>query len=428
MSNNLAKTGKKRRKKTKNKLSVGCFTFLILLGMFIYGAFHLYVNLSASLIRTYILDIGEIANSIDKEMLIVREENVLKAPADGYISYYADDGDRLRKDGIVGKIQNEELRGDEGLNLRIIDRRINELRGGVEVKNPEQEMDQIDFRIDFLFSDIQNRIREKEYSYIPSLKNELLTLVERKKLIQGASSLGDLTLEQLQIQKEELENKVHAEKFYIRTKEAGILSFYHDGASERLGVDKIKELKVSDIENFEDKNRIEKKDKVRSGDVVATIVGNHRWYFITEVTKEDIERIERGKPLRCTIDGEVVRATLDDFYKDREGRFVGIFSVAAENYDFTAKRRNKVRIEYKHSTGLMIRKDSVIQQEGRKGIFVVNEVGLAVFKEIQAFLGENEEYYTIAYDLNAPKKDKTINLYDEIVSDPKGVKERQRIR
>lgn len=428
MSNNSVKTGKKRRKRAKNKLSVGCVTFLILLGIFVYGAFHLYTNLSASLIRTYILDIGEIANNIDKEMLIVREENVLRSPADGYISYYADDGDRLRKDGVVGKIQNEELRGDEGLNLRIIDRRINELRGGVEVKNPEQEIDQIDLRIDFLFSDIQNRIREGEYSYIPSLKNELLTLVERKKLIQGASSLGDFTLEQLQTQKEELENKIHAEKFYIRTKEAGILSFYYDGASDKLDVDKIRELRVSDIEHFEDKNQITKKDKVRSGDVVATIVGNHRWYFITEVTKEDIKRVERGKLLRCTIDGEVFRAELDDFYKDREGRFVGIFSVAAENYDFTGRRRNTVKIEYKRSIGLMIRKDSVVQQENRKGIFVVDEVGVATFKEIKEFLGENEDYYTIAYDLNAPKKEKAINLYDEIVSDPKGIKEGQRIR
>lgn len=428
MSNSTEKVRNKKVKRKKNKISMGCIVFLVLLGTVLYGAFNLYSTLRASLIKTYILDMGEISNTIPKDILIIREEAVLRSPATGYISYYADNGDRLRKGGVVGKIQNEELRGDESINLRIIDRRINEIRSGVDVKNPELEIEQIDLRIDFLFSDIQNRIQEKDYSYIPALKNELSTLIERKKLIQGASSLGDFTLDQLLAQKTDLENRINSEKFYIRAKDAGILSFYYDGAGEKFNIEKIKQLKVSDIEKFEDQNKISKKDKVNSGDVVATVIGNHRWYFITEVTKEDIQRIERGKVLRCMIEGETVHAVLDDFYKDEEGRFVGIFQVASENYDFTGKRRSQAKIEYKRSLGLMIQKDSVTQYEGTQGIFVVDEVGVARFRKIEEFLGENEEYYNIGYDLNAPKQDALINLYDEIVSDPEGIKEGQRIR
>lgn len=429
MSDNRVQDVKtKKKRKRKSRFSPGCVTFLVALGLLIYFSSQLYVTLRSSLVRTYILDIGEISNTIPKQMLILRKENVLRAPASGYISYHAEEGERLRKDGIVGKIQNEALKGDESIHLRIIDRRINELRGGVAVQNPEAEIGRIDLRIEFLFSEIQNRIREKDYAYIPSLKNELLSLVERKKLIQGASSLGDLSLEDLQAKKAEIENRVHSEKFFIRTPEAGILTFYHDGEDERFNLQRLAELSINEIEEFKDRNTISRREQVQEGEVVASVVDNHFWYFLTEVTKEDIQKIERGKSLRCLIDSETVYAVLRSFDKGKDGKFIGVFEAASENFDFTGPRRHEIHIEYRRVLGLKIKKRSVIERDGKRGIFVVSEVGTAQFKEIQETLGEDEDYIAVGYDPYGPKKDLVISLYDEVIEYPEEVDEGQRIR
>lgn len=429
MSENMKQDEKRKKKRgRKNRFSAGCVVFLVALGLLIYFFFHLYFTLRFSLVKTYILDIGEISSTIPKEMLILRNENVLRAPASGYISYQAEEGERLRRDGIVGKIQNEALKGDENIHLRIIERRINELRGGVTVQNPEAEIARIDLRIDFLFSEIQNRIREKDHSYIPALKNELLSLVERKKLIQGASSLGDLSLEDLQAKKQEIENRIHAEKFFIRTPQAGILSFYYDGQEEKFSLQNLADLTVTDVEKFRDRNRISYREQVQEGEVVATVVDNHLWYFITEIEKEDIQKIDRGRALRCHIDSETVYAVLRSFDKGKDGRFLALFQVANENYDFTGVRRHEVKIEYNRVVGLKIRKDSTVERDGKRGIFVVNEVGVARFKEILEVLGEDEEHIAVAYDPYRPRKDSEISLYDEVIEDPEEVDEGQRIR
>lgn len=427
MSENAKKVKEAQRKK-KNRISAGYITFFVVTGIALYIFFTLYSVLNSSLIETYILDMGEISNTIVKDMLILREQYVIQSPAAGYISYYCEEGDRIRKGGMIGKIQNQELKGDENISLRIINRRINELKGGNISQNPEAEIAEIDYKIDFLFSDIQNRIHEKDYSYIPMLKSELMTLVERKKLIQGASSLGDITLDELEKKKTAIENKINSDKYYIRTEHSGILSFYHDGQEKKLSPKNVHNLSVKDIQSFRDTGRKMRKEQVKSDEIVAGVVGNHQWYFITEVQREDIEKIDRGKLMRCFIEGEEISAKLEDFFKGNDGKFVGIFRVENENYDFTEARKHQIQIEYKHSFGLMIKKESVTTYQGKRGIFVVNEVGLAEFKEIKEILGENEEYCTIAYHIDALKQPLVIGLYDEVIIDPTGIKQGDKIR
>ena len=47
-------------------------------------------------------------NSIDKEVLILRDEYKLTAPSTGYVSFFVDEGDRVKRADLVAKIQNEE--------------------------------------------------------------------------------------------------------------------------------------------------------------------------------------------------------------------------------------------------------------------------------------------------------------------------------
>ena len=94
--------------------------YLVLFGFTLYFCFHVYFVLNAATIKTYTLDLGEITNSIDKEVLILRDEYKLTAPSTGYVSFFVDEGDRVKRADLVAKIQNEELKGDEQSTLQIL--------------------------------------------------------------------------------------------------------------------------------------------------------------------------------------------------------------------------------------------------------------------------------------------------------------------
>jgi len=309
--------------------------YFLIFGFMLYFCFHVYFVVNAATIKTYTLDLGEISNTIEKDVLILREEYQLKAPSAGYVSYFVDEGDRVKRADLVAKIQNEELSGDEQSTLQILNRRINELKNNAAIQNPEKEIEEINNKIDFLYTDISHRIAENDISYIPDLKEQILTLMDRKKLLTGASSLGNMTVEQLEAKKAEIQNKLSSEKFYIKSINPGVLAFYSDGLQDEFSIINKDKLSVTKINKFQDKNLVSESESVNQGDVIASIINNHVWYLATEVTPEDIKVIERGKAVEIIIDKETIKAKLEDFYKGEDEKFVGLFSIEDENFDFT---------------------------------------------------------------------------------------------
>ena len=416
------------RKKKPNKNRISFLTLFVPFGLLAYFIFYVYFAINAANIETHTLDVGSVRFIVEKEAVILRDEQVLTAPSQGYISYTVEDGDRVRRLGSVARIQNEELKGDEQENLQIINRRISELQNNSAVRNPEQEIQQIDSDMDFIYLDIQNRIINDDIEYLPSLKSRLETLIEKRKLISGASSEGDISLEELQQRKNSLEQSLTSDKYYIKANDPGVFSLYSDGFNEKFTSSQKLNLSVSDITSFKDINNVQKKEQANQNEIIGTIVNNHTWYFACEVTADDIKLIEREKPLNVYIDDIKITAVLEEFYKGSDQKFVGIFRSSDEGFDFTKKRKHTIEIEYKNPKGLLVPKQALVSKDGKKGIFTVNEVGVAVFKEFTDLRGENEEYFILGYDPQMAKSTEVIGLYDEAILSVKGIKDGQRVR
>lgn len=54
------------------------------------------------------------------------------------------------------------------------------MKNNAAIQNPEKEIEEINNKIDFLYTDISHRIAENDISYIPDLKEQILTLMDRK--------------------------------------------------------------------------------------------------------------------------------------------------------------------------------------------------------------------------------------------------------
>lgn len=111
--------------------------------------------------------------------------------------------------------------------------------------------------------------------------------------------------------------------------------------------------------------------------------------------------IERGKAVEIIIDKETIKAKLEDFIKAKMKNLLG-YSVLKMKILTLLKRENiRLKFAMKNPSGLLIPKETVTNYENKKGVFIVNEVGSAVFKPIDTIAGENEKYYVLRYDPNA---------------------------
>lgn len=414
----------KKKKTVKRKY----IPFFIVLGILLYIVFHMYNTINAYTIKTHVLDMGQISNFVEKEGLIIRNEYQVFSPSDGYISDSLSEGERVKKAGVIAKLQNEQLKGDEQFKLQIINRRINELKNNTTPKDPEKEIAELDAKIDFIYVDIQNRIVNNDLTYVSDLKENLISLMERRRLLSGASDVGQMSLEQLEAEKLNLENKINSDKYYIRADNPGVVSFYSDGEYEKFSIANMANISVTDITSFKDNNLISINDGVNKGDIFATVVNNHKWYIACEVDENDIRNIERGRPITIHIGDEMILGSLYDFHKGEDEKFLGIFEVENENFDFTKQRKHKFNLEYSFVSGIIVPKDSIVENEGVLGVFTINQVGTALFKELKDVKGEDEKNYIISFNPDSPTSQENINLYDEVIIAPRNIKSGQRVR
>lgn len=187
-------------------------------------------------------------------------------------------------------------------------------------------------------------------------------------------------------------------------------------------------ISVTDITSFKDNNLISINDGVNKGDVFATVVNNHKWYIACEVDENDIRNIERGRPITIHIGDEMILGSLYDFHKGEDEKFLGIFEVENENFDFTKQRKHKFNLEYNSVSGIIVPKKSVVENEGVLGVFTINQVGTAHFKELKDIKGEDENNYIISFDPDSSTRQENINLYDEVIIAPRNIKSGQRVR
>lgn len=113
----VSNNGKKKKKKSYSLLTNIKELFSLNIGTIIFGAIFLYMLISiflyltADRISTYQVTSGPLSKNQTYTGLIVREEKVITADTSGYLTYYAPENAKVRKNGIVysiGENQAEE--------------------------------------------------------------------------------------------------------------------------------------------------------------------------------------------------------------------------------------------------------------------------------------------------------------------------------
>ncbi|KXZ39572.1 putative membrane fusion protein [Alkalithermobacter thermoalcaliphilus JW-YL-7 = DSM 7308] len=412
---------KKRKKKIK-------FNYIWIFGILSYILFKLIFNISNATISLYTVDYGEIVETITKQGIVIRDEKVILSKVSGKIDYFVKEGERIHANEQIAHIYIKDLDPSIKERLDTVNRRIEGINANKDEQIIQRDIEKIENSINSLRVDIKNRLIDNDISNIQRLKDDLLNLIDKKSLIIGEKSFVGKNINALKAEKNKLQEKVNSSVNQIVSESTGVISFASDGFEDILRVDTLNKLESDYLFNLKNDVKINKKDQVEVGDVIAKITNNHEWYIAIVLEEKEKEKFSVGKNLTIKKNDIDFSGNVKYLYKDSKNRYILVIEVKEEIENFYNVRKEEFEIVYKNIVGIKVPKSAVIDKDGKRGVYVVSNTGNAVFKELKSILGENKSDIILDYrDITRNNVD-TVKLYDQIVLSPNRVSDGQKIR
>ena len=414
------------KKKKKIKLN---FILLILavLSFCLYYTYNFYERLSISVIKTSVVDLGEIKKTINKDVVIIKKSIPVKSKRDGLLTKFYNQGDRVSKNSVIFKVQDSNSSDNDVSKLERINLQIDQMQNNSSYSYEFQSM-QVDSEINYIYLDIQKRINNNDLGYLAKLKSELTAMNEKKKSISGDAGASTVTLQELYNQKSALEKKIATDNTYVHSEVAGDMSYYSDGYEDLFSYNNMMKISVKDIDKATDSVKKIDNASVKNGDVLGYIVDNHNYYIATSFDKLDVEAIKRDVALEIRIDDVNFNVYFYDFYKDADGKFVGLFKAESEDFDFLKIRKVNADIVYNSAKGMLIPNSAIVDVDGKRGVYVVDQVGIASFRSINDILLSDDQNSIVSFSYDDFMDKGKLKLYDEVVLSPKSIKNGQKVK
>lgn len=418
----------KRKKRKKKRLKIK-YNYLIILGVIVYIFVKLLNNMTSYTVHVETVNYGDLVESINKQGVIIKDEQVILSQADGNIDYLAQEGKRVPKNKKIAEIQKGEVDLQKKEKLDTINRRIESIKFNRNEEILKSDMHKLDVTTKRLREEIKTKIMNSDIESIQNLKDELLIAIDKKSLIWGEKSIIGKNIKTLESEKFKIENELNSSVQSVFAQESGVISFNQDEYEDVLKVSSIEHLNsqyLSTVKNKE--NMIKKNDEVKVGEPIGKIINNHIWYIAVVLDEKESSHLKIGSNVKIGKDSQVFNARVEHLYKDENNKNILVLEVDEEKVDFYDERICDFNIIYRQVSGIKIPKNAIITVKEKKGVYILSETGSVIFKELKSILGEDDEYIVLDYlDIKKNRID-TVDLYDELIINPKNIKEGQKIR
>ncbi|QEK11977.1 hypothetical protein FQB35_06115 [Crassaminicella thermophila] len=361
---------------------------------------------------------------------IIRNENLVKSNMEGEIKYFVQDGQRVEKGYKVAEIYRNSVDDITRKKLEVIKERIENIKQN-ENNLFQSDIQKIDGEINKIISEIKQYKQIGNLSKIEQLKKELNSKLEKKRIIVGDKSFAGKNLKALKVEQEVLEEKINNSISLVKSPEAGIISYNIDGYETILTPRNMATIKLENLKNIHTEITDLRVNKVIFNQPLFKIVDNNVWYIISWVDDAALENYKTGKIVTFKFPYREVKGKIYKIIKNKNDNMI-IFQLDQYVENFFSLRNINLDVVVVNYEGLKIHKDSVIEKEGIKGVYVLDINRYAIFKPIK-IIGYDDDYVIIQSNVfykkdgENIKRVKTVKLYDEIVRNASKVKEGQMI-
>ncbi|MDD3139273.1 MAG: HlyD family efflux transporter periplasmic adaptor subunit [Lachnospiraceae bacterium] len=319
-----------RTYKKKGNFNIGILVFGVI---FIYLVVTVLAYLTANHVSVYEVREGTILNDNEYSGLIIRNESVVTADADGYISYYTSECNKVAVGTNIYSITADKINDNSSSNDNV---------NTATLTKPEQSA------LTLKIQKYNESFNSQKFSDTYSLKNDVESILQNTR--------NETKLNQLN----ELITNGQADGMNIhQSPDDGIVVYNTDGF-ETVTLDNINN-NYFDKANYTKKN-LGKNEKIKTGDPAYKLITNESWSVVVKLTKDTASQLADTTSVKVKIlkDNESLWANFK-IIKSGNQQY-GCLSFDNSMIRYATERYLDVEIIMADKTGLKIPKTAKISK------------------------------------------------------------------
>ena len=321
-----------KKRKRRIRWNIGMIVFLVI---FICVMINIVSFFIKKKLTVYRVTKDEMTTTFSFTGIALRDEKLLKASQNGYITYYVEEGKRVRKSGTLyildkdGKVQ--ETFADQA----------EALRGKGETLDDEEIQKKVT-EFQFIYSDGSfSDVYDLKYD----LKNTILNLNEdsMKEVIDAVSK------------------KLGEDAFHTETSPAsGAAAFYSDSFDGKTADD------ITDAD-FDQENyravRYNSSDQVKKGNVVCRVTNSENWTVVVPLEKSQYDFLQDKDSVTVKFQSDQEKTTADLKVKKKGNSYFGYLSLDDYVVRYLDERYLDIDITLDSHEGLKIPNSAVVKKK-----------------------------------------------------------------
>ena len=411
-----------KKKKKTNYLN------LILLLVFVSFIIYLVDNWRITK-ETYTVREGIVENSIETESTIIKDEKTIYAHSSGNVSFYKENGEKIKSGILIAEQFNDKNSKDITDEISVIDKVI-----GIKTDEAITGKSSEKIYYEETEKNIQKMIFDQDYNI----------LLETVSTMNGDfndiySGYENYSVEELAVLKSTLTSDISSNSISYYSPRGGLVSYCFDGMEEEYTIDRLETLNINDIQK-EDYTLVNQVNSyIQHGDPLFKIIDNYKWYLTVELDKDSADLIRDDRYLKIRLK-KIDKKLYGTSYSlvDYGEKSLLILMVDRYLYDYLDDRYINVDLILKEYEGLKLTKESMVEYEGKLGVFVSDANKVVKFRPVSV-IGENSSYAIVEEGdkVNIGSRGRitvdekmyfTIKTYDSIIENPDNIYDGQILR
>ena len=330
-----------KRKRTRRKVvryrkrihwNLGTVTFGII---FIYLVISFIIYLNTDTLSTYEVNRDSMQKTITTTGLVLRDETVVKAKSKGYLNYYAQEGERVKKKGYVYSL-DETGKVQEYLSQTATEEGTFDSSSYTELKET--------------ISTFHNYYDDNTFYEVYDFKYDLNNAI--------LEATNETTMNQLE--KALKESGITDTYQKVRAPASGIVSFLQDGY-EDLTADKV--TKQSFDNSSYKKEQLKTSELVAKGDAVYKLIQGNEWDIVIPINEEQQKILKEKKtvPVNFLKDDVTLTASVS-LLENKDGTYAQLhFSDYLVRY--LSDRFLNIEVILESKSGLKVPNTALVTRE-----------------------------------------------------------------
>ena len=380
-----------------------------------YLGYHFFEGFSADIETEYATLVTD-SDVVPLDAYIMRSESVIfaaSATSGHSVGYVFSDGTKVHGGQVVANIYTGDGSSDEA--IVDLDRRIDLL----ESSNLTDGMTSsdtyvIDSKIQNYYYLIHQSTLLGNYSNLTKRRDELLTLINKRRILTGVTTGYSDRIESLTAERALLSAGQDTIAESVEAPYAGYFYSTTDGYESTFSASKVESLTLAEFDKMLSSQPTRYSDRA-----VGKMVSDFNWYIVCETTRDSLRYFTKGYSYYVNFpynDDISIKMTLSNVVSEvGSDRVLLVLETERIPEDFSFRRMQPVELVRSSYTGYRVPISAARLVDGKQGVYIM--IGNTIeFREIDILL-EMDGYYIVAEQdpVNDPDYASKLGLYDQIV-------------